>query len=199
MDESTWRKAAYVVGLALCAMLGWYAFVRGTWVPLLGNADLGFHELGHLVFAWAPDRLVALMGSGTQVLVPLGLAAYFWVAHRDRLGTALMLAWAGTSAQNVSVYIADAPFQALPLLGNGEHDWAFLLERHLGAAAPLAHAVWALGLLLWLAGVGLCVWGLLGGWFLSLRTSAEKARLARLPVHEPRSPEARETDPADIA
>jgi len=30
---------------------------------------------------------------------------------------------------DVSVYIADAPVQSLPLVGGGQHDWAFLLSQ----------------------------------------------------------------------
>lgn len=146
----------WAAALAACVVLAWIAFVRADRVPLLSAADLGFHELGHMLFMWAPEGLYTFAGSGTQVAVPLGLAAYFGFARRDRLAAALMLAWAATSAQNVSVYIADAPYERLELIG-GYHDWAFLLAGSLGSAAPLAHAVWTFGLLLALAALGLCV------------------------------------------
>ena len=110
---------------AALAML-FYAFVLGRRVPLLGYADLGFHELGHLLAGMFGRTFSFLMGSGTQVLVPAGLAVYFWVKSRDRLATGLMLVWAATSMQDASVYIADAPYQRLPLIG-GHHDWAYLL------------------------------------------------------------------------
>jgi hypothetical protein len=42
---SPWTGAA---GAAVCFVLGWFAFVRGTSVPVLSLADLGVHELGHL-------------------------------------------------------------------------------------------------------------------------------------------------------
>ena len=58
--------------------------------------------------------------------MPWALAGYFLAVRRDVLGGTLCLAWAGTSAHNASVYIADAPYEALPLIG-GSHDWAFLL------------------------------------------------------------------------
>lgn len=157
-----WRLAG---GIALLALFGWFAFVRGTRVPLLGLVDLGFHELGHLLTYPLPDVVTASMGSVTQVAVPIGLAAYFFAVRGDRLGGSLCLGWAGTSAADVGVYIADAPTEELALLGGGEHDWAFVLgPEHLDAldqAAAIAAWVKGLGLLLLLAGLAICCWELM--------------------------------------
>jgi hypothetical protein len=140
--------------LAWCVVLGWIAFVRSSSVPLLALVDLGFHELGHLVTYPLPwDGFTAAMGTIAQIGVPLGLAGYF-AYRRDRVGASVCLAWAGTAAQNGSVYIADAPYERLPLIG-GDHDWAFLLSPHLDWAAPLATAVRFGGLVALLAGVAL--------------------------------------------
>jgi hypothetical protein len=148
-------------GALLCLVMGWFAFVQGRDVPLLGLVNLGFHELGHMLTMWAPRLLYFAMGSINQVAVPLGLAVYFLWFRRDGVGGGLCLAWAGTSAQNVSVYIADAPYQRLPLIG-GMHDWAYILGpeqlNHLSWAAPLGTAVKAFGLLLVLAGLASCCW-----------------------------------------
>ncbi len=148
-------------GALLCLVMGWFAFVQGRDVPLLGLVNLGFHELGHMVTMWAPRLLYFAMGSINQVAVPLGLAGYFLWFRRDGVGGGLCLAWAGTSAQNVSVYIADAPYQRLPLIG-GMHDWAYILGpgqlNHLSWAAPLATAVRVFGALLVVAGLASCGW-----------------------------------------
>jgi hypothetical protein len=192
MADTPRRPWQYALGLLTCAALGWFAFIQGGPVPLLAAADLGFHELGHLLFAWAPDRLAALMGSGTQILVPLGLATYFLLARRDRLAGALMLAWAATTAQNVSVYIADAPFEALDLIG-GRHDWAFLLGPEgwnvLSLSAVIARTVWLAGILLLAAAAGVCAWGVVAPAVATRRAAAEAERLSRLPVREPLTPE----------
>lgn len=160
----TWGNAwRYVAGISVCLLLAWWAFVRGVNVPLLSLVDLGFHELGHLLTYWAPPVVTAMMGSVNQVLVPCALGGYFLLRRRDLLAAGLCLAWGATSAQNASVYIADAPFQRLPLIG-GEHDWAFVLgPEHfnaLGRAGTIAAGVKGFGALLWLAGVGLCVVGI---------------------------------------
>lgn len=156
--HALWR---YVVGAAAICVLGWFAFVSGNRVPLLSMADLGFHELGHLIgyVLHLPDAITAAMGSALQILVPTGLAVYFLWLRRDVLAGSLMLAWAGTNCQDVSVYIADAPYLRLPLLGgdNSTHDWGYLLSGSLDKAAGLSGFVWGLGLVLLLAGLVLCL------------------------------------------
>lgn len=108
-------------------VLGVLAHTRDV-VPVLGLVDLGFHELGHLLFIWAPDLLTAAMGSIVQVAVPSGLAVYFARVRRERYSAALMVAWAGASARNAAVYVGDAPFERLLLIG-GDHDWAYIFHH----------------------------------------------------------------------
>jgi hypothetical protein len=140
--------------------LAWFPYVRHTRVPLLGLVDLGFHELGHLLFEWAPQLVMAAMGSGTQLLVPIGLAVHFLVVRRDLAGGGLCLAWAATSAYDVAVYVADAPYERLPLIG-GEHDWAFVLAelRMIDHAGAFAAGLKTLGVFLVLAGIASCILG----------------------------------------
>ena len=146
-----------VAGAAIwCVVAAVVAFVGHHPIPLLSLVDLGFHELGHLVATPFSDNVEAAMGSIAQVAVPVGLAVYFSWIRTDHVATSVCLTWAATSAQNVSVYIADAPTEQLPLIG-GDHDWAFLLAGHLERAAPLAHRVWTFGLLMLLTAFALAV------------------------------------------
>ena len=166
MDLRTSRdRGRFLAGLGLICLLGVQAFVRGVRVPLLGWIDLAIHEAGHLFFMPLPDLGTAIMGSGFQILVPLLLAAAFWWREHDPLGTAVCLGWAGTSMQDASVYIADAPTQDLQLIG-GLHDWAWVFGPrgldHLEWAAPTARFVWACGLLTLLVGAALTVAGAAG-------------------------------------
>ena len=134
--------AAWLAALAWCGACGWFAFVHGRRVPLLWFVDLGFHELGHMIMYILPINqvLTAAMGSISQCAIPAGIAAYFWFGRRDKLGASACLAWAATNFQDASVYIADAPYQRLPLIG-GEHDWAFILGPEHFNRLQDAHAI----------------------------------------------------------
>jgi hypothetical protein len=149
-----WRALGNAAAAVACAGAAAWVVAGGERAFLLSFVDLGFHELGHLLLAWAPGLVAPLAGSVVQVAVPLGLALYF-AARRESYACALLLAWAATSAANVSVYIADAPFQTLALLGGGRHDWAWLLGStgNMAQAALLSSGVRWFGVLLAVAGL----------------------------------------------
>ena len=67
----------------------------------------------------------------------------------------------GQNCWNISVYVRDARAQELPLVGGGEHDWAFLLEEWgwLSRHGALADAVHLVGVVLYLGAI-------VGGWYL---------------------------------
>jgi hypothetical protein len=188
------RAIQSAAGAAVCLVLGWFAFVRSTRVPFLSLVDLGFHELGHMLTMWAPRLVYFAMGSIDQIAVPLGLAGYFFLIRRDAVGGGSCLAWAGTSAQNVSVYVADAPYQLLPLIG-GKHDWAFILGpshlNMLGSAHTIAGAVKVFGLSCLLAGFAACCWT---AW-----TSLPRRTVGETPAAGPRvAPVAPNADPVGM-
>jgi hypothetical protein len=111
-------------GLCLLAVLA-----EEGWIPLLDGVNLLFHEAGHplfSVFGW--ETLTILGGTLMQLLVPLGIAAAFWL-RRDTLGTATAGFWASENLLNIARYVADARAQVLPLVGGGEHDWTALLGQ----------------------------------------------------------------------
>lgn len=183
MDRPLWN---YTLAAAGALAMMFFAFILGRDVPLLGLVDLGFHELGHLITAPFGRTFSFLMGSGTQILVPAGLAAYFAIMRRDQLASALMLVWMGTSMQDVSVYVADAPYQRLQLIG-GEHDWAYLLTkwRVLGRAEDLGGMVWTLGLLAAVGGLGWIGYEAWKRWRPATKTRTD---ISSWPVREPREP-----------
>jgi hypothetical protein len=156
------RWAPSLATAAGVLVLGWFAFVRGVRVPIVGMVDLGVHELGHMLFAWAPELVMVLMGNGTQSLLPLIVAVCFAVFRRDWPACGLCLAWCGTTLQDASVYIADAPYQRLVLLKeNSIHDWAYVLGPEqfnaLDKAGIVATCVKGVGLVFLAAGFCICL------------------------------------------
>lgn len=137
-DALAWRRAVpWLLALGTLYMIA----SAGTW-HLLDNVNLPIHETGHLVFAWGGEVITALGGTLFQLIIPLLFA---WSFHRrgDATGAGATLWWAGQNCLYIARYIADAPVQELPLVGGGEHDWAFLLAHWgvLHRADAIARAV----------------------------------------------------------
>jgi len=157
------RRPTYALAGALLLILGYFPFVRGGRVPILGMVDLAIHEAGHVFFMWAPNGIMLAMGNGFQALVPLVFAAAFMLQHRDLAGAAIGFAWCASALQDAHVYIADAPYRILPLLGPEDfHDWWQLLGRNglLDRADELARVVLVLGYVMYVVALVVFVVGL---------------------------------------
>jgi len=70
--------------------------------------------------------------------------------------------WVAQNCWNVSVYIRDARSQLLPLVGGGEHDWAYLLGRvgWLERDQGIGQLVFAIGVIVFVASTGWSVFDL---------------------------------------
>jgi hypothetical protein len=90
--------------------------------------NLFIHEGGHFLFTFFGDWLHFLGGTFAQLLVPLGLAAYF-LYRRQRYESAFCGFWFGESMMYMARYMGDAQEQILPLLGRGTHDWNWMFSR----------------------------------------------------------------------
>jgi hypothetical protein len=115
------------------------------WV--LDILNLYIHEAGHFLFQVFGRWVYFLGGSLMQVLLPLALLIVSWRQNITHIGYAGF--WLGENFINVSVYIKDAPYRHLRLIGQGLiHDWNWLLSGNLGAAEPLGDIVFYAGVLL---------------------------------------------------
>ena len=123
---------------------------------LLDGVDLAIHETGHIVFSPFGDIVTALGGTLLQLLLPAAFVVHF-LRRRDRLGAAVCLWWVAQNCWNISVYVADARAQELPLVGGGEHDWAYLLGEAgwLARDAAIARGVHATGVAIFVAAIAL--------------------------------------------
>jgi hypothetical protein len=121
---------------------------------LLDSVDLAIHETGHLVFAPCGEVLQFAGGTLFQLIVPAAFVVYFARRH-DRHAATVPLWWIGQNFWNISVYVRDARAQELPLVGGGEHDWAYLLGHfHLLAHDQgIGRTVHSLGVMTYLVAV----------------------------------------------
>ena len=121
------RAARVTLTLALAAYGISYARDPGAG-RLLDGVDLAIHESGHLVFGAFGEFVQFAGGTLMQLLMPLAFVGYF-LRRRDPHAATVALWWVAQNLWNISVYVADARAQELPLVGGGEHDWAYMLGR----------------------------------------------------------------------
>lgn len=121
---------------------------------LLDSVDLAIHETGHLVFGPFGEFVGFAGGTLAQLIMPSVFVAYF-LRQGDRHAATVALWWLAQNFWNISVYAADARAQALPLVGGGEHDWAYMLGRLdlLRLDTRISRLIWFVGVLLYLASV----------------------------------------------
>ncbi len=96
----------------------------------LHNANLPFHEFGHVLFSPFGRFMAILGGSLFQIIMPLIALVSFSLQMRNNFAAAIMLWWCGQNFIDVSPYIADAKYRAIPLirgLSEEYHDWGNLL------------------------------------------------------------------------
>jgi hypothetical protein len=152
--ERRWRTALTVV----LAVYGWVCLISPGTYRWLDSLDLAIHETGHLVFAFDGEVLTVMGGTLFQLIVPAVFAVALW-RRGDRHGATVPLWWLGQNCWNISVYVRDARTQELPLVGSGEHDWAFLLDQ-----AGWLERDQTVGGAVYLMGVVLYVIAIVAGW-----------------------------------
>jgi hypothetical protein len=88
------------------------------------------------------------------VIVPCVFVGYF-LKRKDRHAASVALWWVAQNFWNISVYVKDARAEELPLVGGGEHDWAYLLGRlgWLPYDQIIGRRVWVLGVLIYLVAI----------------------------------------------
>jgi hypothetical protein len=152
MDAS---RAGRFALTALLALYGLRLLVHPEAGSLMDSVDLPIHETGHLVFAPFGEFFRFLGGTLFQLIMPSAFVVYF-ARRRDRHAASVALWWVAQNFWNISVYIADARSETLPLVAGGEHDWAFLLTRlgWLKFDHVIARDAWFLGVLAYIVAIG---------------------------------------------
>jgi len=111
-----------------------YAEIRFLRDPMsstmFSGITLAFHEMGHLIFAFLGHFIGSLMGSGTQLLIPIIVMIVF-ARQPDYFGISVGGFWLSFSMFELANYVGDARAMDLPLVGfsdDPEHDWHYLLS-----------------------------------------------------------------------
>ncbi len=117
----------WIFSLLLIPVCVYFVLHRGEYT-LLDNFHLIVHEAGHLFFSFFGTFVQFLGGTLMQLIIPILLLVIFYKSAMPK-GMQLSFFLLGHSLINVSVYAADARTQVLPLLGNGKHDWNYLLNE----------------------------------------------------------------------
>lgn len=120
------RESGRATVLLFFVWLTWFA-TSHVWVFVLDDANLIFHEAGHVLFMPFGELLYMMGGSIFQILLPTIIAISF-LRKREIVSALFALWWAGENMIGVGRYIADARAQNLELIG-GEHDWAGIFSR----------------------------------------------------------------------
>ena len=120
-------RVARVVSTTALLLYG-VAILRAGEFAAIDNLNLPIHETGHIVFGMFGELITALGGSLFQVIVPVIFVGYF-LRRREQYAASVALWWVAENLWYVATYVADAQEQALPLVGGGEHDWAFILAE----------------------------------------------------------------------
>ncbi|HZI40366.1 MAG TPA: hypothetical protein VFD67_01640 [Gemmatimonadaceae bacterium] len=157
--------------LALTVALALYSVViarAGESGSFLDSVDLAIHETGHIVFGAFGEVIQFAGGTLFQLIVPATFVWYF-ARRRDRHAATVPLWWLAQNLWNISVYVRDARAQELPLVGGGEHDWAYLLGRF----GLLAHDQ-GIGNGVHAAGTIVCLVAVAAGLLFSMRPTVEE-------------------------
>ena len=158
-----WTRVACLIAFTIW---GGYFITAGVDWEKIGSSfmhliNLPFHEFGHILFMPLGEFMMILGGSLFQVLLPLILMCVFVFKQHDTFAGSIMLWWCGQSFIDVSPYIADAQYRALPLVGGGgeeSHDWGNLLTmmNALDSTQTVANCSFGVGAILMVTAL---VWG----------------------------------------
>jgi hypothetical protein len=156
-------KPALLAWLAFYTLFLVYALLDTDGFLFIDQVNLIVHEGGHLLFGWFGRTPGLWGGTLLELIVPAALAVHF-AMQRQPAGTAFAAFFFFENFLYISVYMADARAQVLPLVTVGDpefggHDWfrifaqLGLLRHDRAIAAAVRSGGWLgmLGTMAWLA------------------------------------------------
>ncbi|MEW6011967.1 MAG: hypothetical protein AB1602_01060 [Elusimicrobiota bacterium] len=124
-------KNLFIPKIILVALMIYFYsnFIRyDNYFSFLDYINLCFHEAGHVFLGFLGETIGFMGGTISQIFWPTFITIYFYKTGQI-FSSKISLYWVGENFLNISIYIADAQKQELPLVGGGEHDWAYLLNK----------------------------------------------------------------------
>jgi hypothetical protein len=163
--EEDWEpvsRAAFFAWLAFYVLLIGNALFGGHLFQWIDLVFIPIHEGGHLLFRLFGEWVMVAGGTFLQLFVPFALATYF-AFRRQVLGTTFCAFFFFEQFLPISIYMADARAQELPLLTVGDsddviHDWFYLFSH----AGVLEHDTQIAGVFRFVGWIGMFA---TVGWF----------------------------------
>jgi hypothetical protein len=121
-------KIQFYTYLALSSLILFLCLRGDRWFPILDSANLAFHEFGHPFFGIFNQKLTVYGGTLGQLTFPIVVSLKFF-RDENTFSFSVGLLWLFENFLNIATYMRDARAQALPLVGNGEHDWTEIFTR----------------------------------------------------------------------
>lgn len=155
-----WAPVTIAKGVAFfCAMALLFSAIllsSQKWVRILDDANLVFHEAGHVFYGLLGSTLGLYGGTLGQLTFPLIATVTFFFRRRP-VSTAICGVWFFENFLNIARYMADARARALPLVGGGDHDWFTIFARwgSLASDRKIAKVVEIIG---WVGMLSLTAW-----------------------------------------
>jgi hypothetical protein len=136
--EEDWQpvsRAALIIWLIFYLFFLFELAAGGGFPSYMDLVFIPVHEGGHLLFRWFGQFVALAGGTFMQLAAPVLLAIYFGF-RRQAQAVAFCIFFFFEQFLPISIYMADARAQQLPLLTVGDsedviHDWNYLFS-HLG-------------------------------------------------------------------
>lgn len=132
IELQPWERVGtdQLIGVALFAALVIALLLGGdpTWTPILDDANLAFHEAGHVFYGFLGATAALYGGILGQLTFPLLAVAIFWW-RRQPHAVAGAAIWGFQNLFGIARYMADARARELPLVGGTEHDFEHIFTR----------------------------------------------------------------------
>ncbi len=134
--EEEWQpipRAAFAVWLIFYVFFLFDLAAGGDFPHYIDLVFIPVHEGGHLLFRWFGQFIAVAGGTFLQLATPILLAIYF-AFRRQAQAVAFCIFFFFEQFLPISIYMADARAQQLPLLTVGDsedviHDWNYLFGK----------------------------------------------------------------------